>query len=882
MDTKAFYTDEEMDLSRKIDDMRNERRKIKKILNICKAHSSGALSDKKALRRLRDVRRDIDTIPSDDEVAALSAQSKALIKPINDGKAALVDMLSAFHGVRQFREEFLSPKNIISIFESELTRTLGVGTQELTMDLIVVKTCFFKVLEDIVLNGFLLQGERYVCFTASAGQIRTKRSVFIRESQLDKYSLKLMCGLTIEHINDMGGINTNKYLAYLALCNSATDIWEGFDIYKTIVVDDLETEVMATVDFIDDKTYTISRQQMGVPITHTDGAGMVRLDVSRKNFMIRLPWVKGLLAAFPFDKFIREADRADPTTNHGLVKDIYGVEHDILAEDIQIIFTKSQVKMWKFYENWAQYQYFFTKYGCNACICNIEPDSFDKAKINYQMLQTLTDLTDDELMAISSETRRRLRDISSDRETMLRVFGATKENPRRSDLQEALLIYPELLQDEYTRETLREIRRSIEKEAKAGRLDVDGYYTFIIPDMYAFCQHLFLGEEAPSGLLRDGEVYCSLFPAEQDLDCLRSPHLYMEHAVRKNVFGTDSERKRWFVTPGLYTSVHDTISKILQFDCDGDKALVVQDRTIVEVAKRDSSDIVPLFYNMAKAGAQPLTSQAIYDSMILAYTGGNIGQISNDISCIWNSGHPKEAIDAVKYLTMENNFTIDYAKTLYKPTRPPHIHEQIHAYTKHKVPHFFIYAKGKTDAQVEPLSSSPVDRLEHIIPHDRLEFQARTLGKFDPKMLMHDQLVPSNDITQKIISTYEHISRTDIMRLQLNENGRPRSSWGYRTLLDALLEIYNDKTFITDVLIKELFVRRKSKRKNIFWACFGDVVVENLRHNLGSKTGMCVHCGRRFYRESNRQVMCTECAKRRTRAANAERKRRSRAKNVTV
>ena len=145
-----------------------------------------------------------------------------------------------------------------------------------------------------MMQGFTLNGEPYMFLTASAGQIRTKRSVFIREAAWDQVRAKLMCGLTIERINEMGGINANKYLAYLALCNSATDVWDGFDITKTIVVDDMETDVWGDVDHIDTETYEITRKYMGVPVPHTDGAGMIRLDVSKKNFMCRLPWVKGL------------------------------------------------------------------------------------------------------------------------------------------------------------------------------------------------------------------------------------------------------------------------------------------------------------------------------------------------------------------------------------------------------------------------------------------------------------------------------------------------------------------------------------------------------------------------------------------------------------
>jgi len=554
-----------MEIDNRISEMRQQKNRAKKIAEILEDYYGGKTTEANTRKRLvkeKVITRE-DAIPSDEMIGEMRNEARSLTKPISAAKEELCAALDRFEGVRAFRKEFVKDRNVISLFESALTRALGVETNTLTTDLVVVKTCYFKVLHDIILNGFDWNGEHYVIYTASAGQIRTKRSVFIREAALNAVSPKLMCGLTIEDINRKGGINTNKFLAYLALSNSATDPWPEFDITKCIVVDDMETLVEGEVDYIDSKDYSITRKVMGVPVPHTDGAGMVRPDVCKKNFMVRLPWVKGLLASFPYDKFIREANRREPGVNHGLVTDIYGVEHDVLAEDIQIIFTKSQYKLWK-YMDWRQYQENFQKYGCEAGICNMEDDVFEDAKINYQMLQTLTDLSDEELLAISERTRRKIQTVTSDRNTMLQVFGATAGNRRRNAFQESLMLYPELLQDEYCRDTLRMIKASLEKEAHAGRLDIAGKYTFLIPDMYAFCQWLFLGDKDPSGLLENGEVYCRLFGGGKELDCLRSPHLFLEHACRRNVAGINDETKRWFQTNGIYTSCHDLISKILQ------------------------------------------------------------------------------------------------------------------------------------------------------------------------------------------------------------------------------------------------------------------------------------------------------------------------------
>ena len=538
MDTACFYTDEEKQLDRQLQTCRS-------ILARCKAswEKSDPLNQKQKKH-----------------ISNLNIIAKETKDELKETIANNVDT------IRSVRTESLCDKNVVAVFESNLTRCLHMSDTQLNDALVIVKVYYFGVAECIIKNGFYLNGEKYVFFSASAGQIRTKKFVAVKESLLKNCWNTLTCGLSVDKINSMGGVNINKYLAYLALCNSATDLWEDFDIDRCIVVDDFETNVTDTVDFIDEKTYSIERKTMPVPITHTDGCGMILPSLSKKNFMCRAPWVKGLLSPFPFDKFIREENRKDTSVNHGIVTDIYGKQYDILADNIGIIFTKSQFKMWKYYKNWDEYKENFKKYACTAGKCNIEEDFVPNAKFNYQMLQTLVDLSDDELESICQTTNDDLKRISSDRRTMLKVFGATKENGSKNSFQECLYMYPELLQDVYTRETLRDIKKKMEKEARAGRLDIDGKYLFLIPDLYAFCEHLFLGIENPNGLLKNGEVYCTAYSDKKKLDCLRSPHLYAEHAVRKNVWERDGEYKRWFVSNGVYTSCHDLISKILQFD----------------------------------------------------------------------------------------------------------------------------------------------------------------------------------------------------------------------------------------------------------------------------------------------------------------------------
>lgn len=755
-------------------------------------------------------------------------------------------------GIRNLNEDSLNKYNIISMFDSALTRIIGVAKNTITKDVLVVQTYFFEIIEDIILNGFIYNNEKYVCLTASAGQIRLKKTVFIKESILNEYKNTITCGLSVEDINEHGGINVNKYLAYLALCNSATDEWKGFDITKTIVVEDMETMVTSEVDFIDDKTYEIERKTMDIPISHTDGCGMILK--SKKSMMVRLPWIKGLLVPSPYDKFIRE--NKDKTK--GIIKDIYGVEHDVIKEKIEVIFTRSQFKMAKYYDSWSQYQDNFIKYNCQAGKCNEEEDIFSESKLNYQMLQTLTDMTNAELETICKRTKNNIVRIGKDRKTMLKVLGVVDSNTNKNYIQQALEIYPELLNDTYSKEILKQTKKSMVKSARAGKLNINGIYTFICPDLYAFCEWLFLGDKNPKGLLEDQQVYCALYKDNPKLDCLRSPHLYKEHAVRNNI--VDKEKGRWFITNGLYTSCHDTISKILMFDVDGDKSLVCAGKTIIEVSERNMKGIVPLYYNMAKAEAEIINNQSIYAGLKAAYTGGNIGLYSNNITKIWNSENIN--LETVKLLCMENNFTIDFAKTLYKPKRPSNKQKLITDYTKSKVPNFFIYAKDKDKTKVEKINDSTVNKLHKIIPNPNISFKDMKLGEFDYKMLMKNKEV---ELDEEIIKKYTELDLKKHFMISSHDEDSNNITYLYQDIKNQILEVNEDIDYVTDVLVRYLYEEKKSSFKTTLWECFGDIMVESLKANIpnGFDSGytLCEICGERIEDSCSTKKYCEKCAK---------------------
>ena len=842
--TSAFYFDEERNLEQKMYRLRNAKGSYRECL------------------KNEDLDNAVRIVIQDkyDEVSKeLTLSKERLISMMRDNMSRR----------RSINPAKLNPYNRISVFDSELTRCLNMKplnldvrqtaeNTEVNEQMMVISVFYFEILEHLIHSGFYHNGVKYVYFASSAGQIRTKKAVFVREDLLNKNWNRLACGLTVEEINGKGGMNLNKYNAYLALCGSATEEWKDFDIDRCIVVDDFETNVVTEVDYVDDRDYSITRQTMPVAIPHTDGAGMISPELSSKNFMVRLPWIKGLLGVFDFKAFVSE------TGCSSKVKDVWGKVWDVFDDNIQIIFTKSQLKMAAYYDSWDDYKDRFKRYGCCAGKCNVEDDYFKKASINYQMIQSFIDYQDSELRQMCSDSVNFINGICNDKDIQLEMFGIKKDKPRYkyNGMQKCLIEYNGLIKDNYFREQLRDFRKKLIKDLYSAKFRVNGYYTFLLPDYYAFSEWLFMGKEIPDGLLADGEVYCRLHEFGKEVDCLRSPHLYFEHAIRNNV--SRPELDKWFLTDGCYASTHDVISKILMYDVDGDKTLIVQDENIINVAKRNQIGIVPLYYNMRKAAKEPITSESRYRGLSVAFTGGNIGVISNNISKIKNSLEirsaetKQEAMDCLKRLSMVNNEVIDFAKCLYKSTPPKSVKETISKYVNKKLPAFFVYAKDKDASQVEPINDCIVNRIKTLYPENCFKLSFVDKSRFDYRMLMNN---PNIEVDESVLKVYSDVVSTAKLKRGKEEAS---NSVAINDIVSVMQQFDYAQYEICDMLIQDMFkdhnIFKDSRCKEFFFHVYGDIVYENIQANKLKYGYVCVDCGVEIKRV-NGKCRCSECQK---------------------
>ena len=878
--TEAFYTDKEKEISDNIRETEEQLFKFTKSRPKPKYHE-----DKNGEINLLN-KNDIDDW--DDNNSEICKAYKEKIKTAKDDLKLLIESNKDI--VRSLRDDAILNKHgeigltkRVTIPDGSLARTLNLksGTNNFNPEVCIITICYYDIMYSLIKHGFVYHGHKYKFFTASAGQIRQHKIVCIREDVLteDRWNT-LMAGLSIDEINRKGGMNINKVLSYTSLCNSNTTPYLDFDIDRCIVVDDLQKQVEGEADYIDYKTYKITREITSLPIEMNDGCGLMLPSVSNKNFVIRMPFFKGVCSPFDYLKFI-ETHKCN-----SVVTDIYGKTWDLIKDDIRIVFTKSMFKMWKMYDSWDDYKTRFKKYNCVAGIGNVDDEEPEyTATTSYQMIQTLRNLTEGDIKELGKKNYEEILSLGrsknegkshyGDKDKLLKILGAYDIDKCCSWHQRCLNIYPELLEDSYTRTQISDLKNSLEKDLWSAKFKLHSQYTFTIPDLYAFCEKWLLGIENPKGLLKANEVSCKLFDNGKQLDILRSPHLYREHCVCVN-----NIKNEWFTTNACYVSGNDFGQYIRKEDWDGDHVFVTDNGTLISAALEACKDIRPMYYEMKKGDATLITADSLYQGMKAAFSYGKIGIYSNAITKIWNTPIdennwelPPEAMASIKWLCCESNFSIDAAKTLFMIDRqgatdttygdtPVNI---IPKFTKSKVPRFFEFAKDKELHQVEPINNSPVNLVRKVYPKLKMNYCLYESKKlYNYEMLMCDKDIK---ISEEVITAYRQVRS---MKFKKNEEGEVSN---YELVIaDCRDKIFNSadytKSEIVDMIIKSIFDKKSpdyTSKKKMFWEMFGEIVYNNINNNIEIierlREGRCIDCGAEIKKTRGKQCRCEKCQK---------------------
>ena len=853
----------------------------------------------------------------DKAYANINEINKKLTKKIRE------TILKSKDSVRTVDSKYFKENNVIAFFDNVLTRTLGIEGDEPTLDFLVIEVgnTDMEIVKQVITNGITItqrvkvgvdendvdiievRNDKYKFFTAGAGQTRQKKFMMIKEDIWQNYEKKLMCGLTIDRVNKMGGMNINKFNAYLSLNNSASEVIEGFDIDRCIVVDDFTEQVNEEVDYItrDDEVdggtttyinrngneitrtkkvteWDIERKFMDVPIDYMDGAGICLESVFKKNTQIRMPWFKGILCPVNYLQYIKENNLSTKVT------DVYGKEYDVIEDDIRIIFTKSQFKMNKYYKNvldengniymtgWEVYKACYKLYNCTCNKCMEDEDRLKDMKINYQMLQTLTDMSDEQIELLTKDTKELIDKVHVDRNEQLNFLGATKEKKFRTNMQEVLRLYPEMLTSKYMKKQLSDTITSFKKEAKSGRIKLQAKRVFIIPDLVHFMSELF--GDGSDYALEPREVSFNVYKDCNRLALLRSPHLSREWFISKNVF---NEKTKYFKTNGVYVSAKDLMSKVLMCDWDGDEALIIKDceeqKWLIDLAVSQMEDLRPLYYEMGGGDNTPIDAVHTYDSLKFVYEKSNIGKVSNTLTNIWSKSDHEENIDNIKKLCAYNNWIIDSAKKLELPKLPKNIKQIMNNQT---YPYFFQFAKNKKKSECRPIGDEVIDRICKSIDKTRYtEFDySKGFGKFKVAKLLNNKKVVIREDVIEFYSTLELRTRELIRSYVTKYGSEKEAGFNFKDMAYSEAKKWvegfasaNNLNYVemVDMIVKYGFEKDEMKLSFIF-NVFGDTIINNLnkslaREHLDNGYIMCECCGKRVKNTNGKAKYCEKCAK---------------------
>lgn len=229
-------------------------------------------------------------------------------------------------------------------------------------------------------------------------------------------------------------------------------------------------------------------------------------------------------------------------------------------------------------------------------ICQPAIEDLRKLKTDLEYVKKELGLTIDDILN---------EEIVGDNDVVALAADGEKVENANYYIAKALDIYPPLIQDKYIMSKIHSLYNARKNSYKGGKIPVKGYYSYVAPDMYAFCEYLFMGNVNPQGLVPENHVYNKYYGEQGDVEevlCLRSPHLSRYECPRRKLIVSD-KCKKWFkyMESDTVVSCHDMISLFLMCDWDGDHILVVADKAVLKAT--EGLPDVPLYYDMQKAKA---------------------------------------------------------------------------------------------------------------------------------------------------------------------------------------------------------------------------------------------------------------------------------------
>lgn len=588
----------------------------------------------------------------------------------------------------------------------------------------------------IIKNGLYINGFKYVRLMCSAGQARVNTVILIREDYESELKKRLRCGAKSVKITK------NKYNAYFALSSSSTYLIPKPNV---LLINDCEIEMEKRVDWISkippeekDKLSNnerVNEKVITLPFNLFDGCGAVSVEFAKRvaesleldyipaAFCIRCAYVKGMVFVVDFKQYARELEIV-------FQKDLYGVEQKV--EDMDMILTKSQFKLYNAYDSMEDYHRLCEENGILWGVTKVTPKEDDTYfRSNYQFCQAIDLRKEGDIAELCQPTVEWLSGICGDdvNRTLLFLLGRMLEksdvdynnilNLTSDNIAKALILNQNMINEEYIKNTIiRSVNKKI-RESYLGKLILDGNFSVMIPDMYAFMQHAF--GQTVTGALKEYEHYSYFWnqKGKTDVVAMRSP-LTWRSEVNKLSLKNNELTEKWFkyLTSGIVYNVWGCDCIIhADSDFDGDLAATTDNSVFL----RCRYDNLPITYTKSTVDKEFIKEEELYLADIQSFNS-EIGSITNISTSFYEllskyEDNPDcdetiEILERLKLIRKSQGDSIDKAKGIKIEPMPKHWTKQVKADSENidtvefmnsivadRKPYFFRYLYPKENAK---------------------------------------------------------------------------------------------------------------------------------------------------------------------------------------
>jgi len=612
-----------------------------------------SIGDSQMLRSLREIKGQTH---NSEDIKELFLAKKKLKKKIPESQVGI-----SLYNIEKKIDEILFVPEIISV---------------------VVKNV--KHYEEIIENGLFINNKRFVRLMCSAGQARRNSVLFI-DSDYEK-ELKRILNNDRKDIE----ITPAKFNAYFALASStALPVSEPY----FCVIPDCEisrTEKVEWITEVDGEDDIIEEVEKEIKFNLFDGQGIISprmakqwaddlgLDYIPSCFVIRSNFIKGMVVVIDFLKF------SDEIGKH-IIKDIYG--NNVNIRDMDVVLTASQFKLWEAFDSTQDYVQKSRKNNLGWGVTRCSPkEENSHTFLNYQFIQALK-LNKSQIASLCKGTVDYFENVYKNNfdYTLLYLLGpmADRQYDERlidkinDNVTKAIILNNKLIDDPYIQEHIHKTLDKKVKESYIGNLLVEGQYSFICIDPYAFLEYMF-GLEV-KGLLGRGEHYSRYWLDRNTYKIagMRSPLTWRSEIDILNLKENDEMRKWYkYLNCCCIFNVNGVDMALLGgADADGDMVCLTNQKEVIEGACGG----LPLMYETRKAPKSKIIESELYKADIKGFNS-KVGFLTNlsttmyAILPLWdsNSSEYAELIRRLKQCRKEQGAIIDATKGLVIKPIPSH------------------------------------------------------------------------------------------------------------------------------------------------------------------------------------------------------------------